>query len=77
MNRSSIPTKLTDYNVYNEGECLIGIEAEVTLPELAAITSEIAGAGIAGNQIHAAGTKLGKIQHLLPSIRTKGGQSKF
>lgn len=48
MNRSSIPTKLTDYNVYNEGECLIGIEAEVTLPELAAITSEIAGAGIAG-----------------------------
>ena len=43
MNRSSIPTKLTDYNVYNEGECLIGIEAEVTLPELAAVTSEIAG----------------------------------
>lgn len=48
MNRSNIPTKLTDYNVYNEGECLIGIEAEVTMPELAAITSEISGAGIAG-----------------------------
>mgnify|MGYP002458516787 CR=1 FL=1 len=40
MKRSSIPTKLTDYNVYNEGECLIGIEAEVTLPELAAELQE-------------------------------------
>ena len=37
----------------------------------------LAGAGIAGNQIHAAGTQLGKIQYLFPSIRAKGGQSKF
>ena len=37
----------------------------------------LASTGIAGNQIHAAGTQLGKIQHLLPSVRAKGGQSKF
>lgn len=48
MNKGMIPTKLTDYNIYNEGEMLIGTNGEVTLPEFEATTSEIGGAGIAG-----------------------------
>lgn len=48
MNKGTIPTKLTDYNIYNEGELLIGTNGDITLPDLEAITSEISGAGIAG-----------------------------
>ena len=48
MNKGTIPTKLTDYNIYNEGEMLIGTNGEVTMPDLEAVTSEISGAGIAG-----------------------------
>ena len=48
MSSKSIPTKLTDYNIYNDGEILIGTSGELTLPDLEAITSEISGAGIAG-----------------------------
>ena len=48
MNKGTISTKLTDYNIYNEGEMLIGTNGEVTLPDLEAVTSEIGGAGIAG-----------------------------
>ena len=48
MSLKSIPTKLTDYNIYNEGEILIGTSGELTMPDLEAITSEISGAGIAG-----------------------------
>nr|DAS10575.1 MAG TPA: tail tube protein [Caudoviricetes sp.] len=48
MSLKSIPTKLTDYNIYNDGEILIGTSGELTLPDLEAITSEISGAGIAG-----------------------------
>lgn len=48
MNKGTIPTKLTDYNIYNEGERLIGINGDVTLPDLEAVTSEISGAGMAG-----------------------------
>ena len=48
MNKGTIPTKLTDYNIYNEGEQLIGTNGEVTMPDLEAVTSEISGAGIAG-----------------------------
>lgn len=48
MNKSTIPTKLTDYNLYNEGEVLVGMDAELKLPSLEAVTSEISGAGVAG-----------------------------
>lgn len=45
---SLIPEKLVAYNLYNEGELLIGSEAEVELPSFEAVTAEIAGPGILG-----------------------------
>ncbi len=49
MNKGLIPTKLTDYNIYNENDMLIGTDGETQLPDLEAMTSEISGAGIAGS----------------------------
>jgi P2 family phage contractile tail tube protein len=43
-----IPEKVVNYNVYDEGEKLVGIAAEVTLPTLESITETLSGAGIAG-----------------------------
>ena len=43
-----IPSKIADFNLYAEGEVLIGFGDELKLPDLKAITSEIAGGGIAG-----------------------------
>jgi P2 family phage contractile tail tube protein len=43
-----IPEKVTNFNVYDDGEKLVGIAAEVTLPNLEAITETISGAGILG-----------------------------
>ncbi len=43
-----IPEKVVNFNVYNEAEKLVGVSAEVTLPNLEAMTETISGAGIAG-----------------------------
>ena len=43
-----LPEKVVNFNVYNEGEKLVGITGEVTLPNLEAMTETISGAGIAG-----------------------------
>jgi len=48
MGVNSIPDKVSNYNVYNEEEKLVGISAEVTLPNLEAMTETISGAGILG-----------------------------
>lgn len=48
QNKSSIPTKLFAYEVYNEGNMLLGRDAEVELPTFTASTSELSGAGIMG-----------------------------
>lgn len=48
MSVNPIPEKVTNYNVYDEGNKLVGISAEVTLPNLEAMTETISGAGIAG-----------------------------
>jgi phage tail tube protein FII len=48
MNVNAITEKVVNYNIYDNAEKLIGISAEVTLPNLEAITETIAGAGIAG-----------------------------
>lgn len=45
---NQIPEKMTNYNVYNDGDKLVGVSAEVTLPTLEAMTETISGAGIAG-----------------------------
>ena len=48
MNKGTIPTKLTDYNIYNEGEMLIGTNGEVTLPETGEICPYFAAPGQSG-----------------------------
>jgi P2 family phage contractile tail tube protein len=45
---SNIPEILNDFNVYKDGNKLIGIAAEVTLPDFEAMTETISGAGILG-----------------------------
>jgi len=46
---AAIPEKIVNYNVYDEGEKLVGITGEVTLPNFEAMAEEISGAGIAGS----------------------------
>jgi hypothetical protein len=48
MSVNPIPEKIVNFNVYNEAEKLVGITAEVTLPNLENMTETISGAGIAG-----------------------------
>ncbi|MDO4495909.1 MAG: phage major tail tube protein [Clostridiaceae bacterium] len=43
-----IPEKINNFNVYNDGNKLIGISDEVTLPEINEVTSEVSGPGILG-----------------------------
>lgn len=45
---NGIPEKLNDYNLYNEAEKLVGVEAECELPNFESITTKISGAGILG-----------------------------
>ena len=44
----NIPTKVNNYNVYNEGEKLLGVGDELTLPDFEATSETISGAGILG-----------------------------
>lgn len=51
MNRpyqANIPTKLASFSIYDEGNQLQGVEAEIEMPTLTAATNEISGPGIAG-----------------------------
>jgi P2 family phage contractile tail tube protein len=48
MSVNPIPEKVINFNVYNAAEKLVGITAEVTMPNLEAMTETISGAGIAG-----------------------------
>lgn len=43
-----IPEKLVAYNVYNEGEKLVGISSEIELPEFESMSTAISGAGMLG-----------------------------
>lgn len=43
-----IPEKINDFNVYDDGDKLLGISDEVTLPEINELTSEISGPGLLG-----------------------------
>lgn len=45
---SNIPTVIHDYNVYNDGNKIIGTTGEVTLPNFEPLTSAISGAGLLG-----------------------------
>jgi len=45
----NVPDKINMYNVYKtDGNKLLGLSGEITLPDLEAITSEIEGAGLLG-----------------------------
>lgn len=43
-----IPEKVVNYNLYNNTEKLIGVNAEVTIPNLEPLTETVAGAGLLG-----------------------------
>lgn len=43
-----LPELLNDFNVYDEGEKLIGVDGDVELPELKAITDTLSGSGVLG-----------------------------
>ncbi len=43
------PTTINGFNVYKNGQRLIGIADEVTLPDFNAMTATITGAGVAGS----------------------------
>ena len=45
---AAIPEKIHSYKVYNEGERLIGTQAEAEMPSLEAMTATISGPGILG-----------------------------
>lgn len=45
---STIPTKINKYNVYNEGERLLGMGDELTLPDFESSSETLSGAGILG-----------------------------
>lgn len=45
---SIVPEIINNYNVYHNGNALVGVSGAVTLPTLDAITEEVSGAGILG-----------------------------
>ena len=48
MSITNVPEVINNYNVYNNGNILIGVSGSVTLPSFEAITEEVGGAGILG-----------------------------
>lgn len=48
-NLANVPEVINNYNVYNNGNMLIGVSGSVTLPELSPITEDVSGAGILGS----------------------------
>jgi len=69
-----IPEKVVNFNVYDEGEKLVGVSGEVTLPKLEAMTETISGAGIAGEYESATPGHFGSITIDIP-FRTLFDQS--
>ena len=45
---TNVPEVINNYNVYNNGNVLVGVSGAVTLPTFDAITEEVSGAGILG-----------------------------
>lgn len=45
---ANVPEVINNYNVYNNGNVLIGVSGSVTLPTFEPITEEVSGAGILG-----------------------------
>ena len=45
---TNVPEVINNYNVYNNGNVLVGVSGAVTLPTFDALTEEVSGAGILG-----------------------------
>jgi hypothetical protein len=45
---TNVPEVINNFNVYNNGNVLVGVSGSVTLPSFDAITEEVSGAGILG-----------------------------
>ena len=45
---TNVPEVINNYNVYNNGNVLVGVSGSVELPSFDAITEEVSGAGILG-----------------------------
>ena len=48
ISNNYIPEKVNDYNVYQDGNKMIGLAAEVELPSIKMKTSTIEGVGVGG-----------------------------
>lgn len=48
MSAKTIPTKVNKYNVYNEGDRLLGMGDELPLPDFESSSETVSGAGILG-----------------------------
>lgn len=69
-----IPEKVVNFNLYNEGEKLLGITGEVTLPNFEAMTETVSGAGIAGEYESPTPGHFGSMEIEIP-YRTVNGQA--
>lgn len=48
MGRQNLPTVTNTYNVYDQGNALIGLSDEIEIPDFTAITEEMSGSGLLG-----------------------------
>lgn len=48
MARKFLPTVTNTYNVYDNGNKLIGLSDEITIPDFTAVTEEMSGSGLLG-----------------------------
>lgn len=48
ISNNYIPEKINDYNVYLDGNKMIGVAASATLPEVNMMTSTVSGVGVSG-----------------------------
>lgn len=48
MGRNIIPTVTNTYNVYDEGNAMVGLSDEITIPDFTAVTEELSGSGLLG-----------------------------
>lgn len=69
-----IPEKIVNFNVYDEGEKLLGVSNEITLPNFEAMAETISGAGIAGEYESPTPGHFGSMQIEI-SYRTLSGQA--
>jgi hypothetical protein len=69
-----IPEKVVNYNLYKEGNRLLGVTGEVTLPNLEAMTETVSGPGIAGEYESPTPGHFGSMEIEIP-YRTLSGEA--